>query len=129
MRFKKLFYFLGLLGLFFCGENTSYAQFLYPAKWTFSTEKISDTEYSLLFKVKLDEDWHIYSQFTPPGGPLPMVFSFDKNNCYELIGKVQEPKAHVEFDSTFEVKVFSFDKEVVLKQKVKIKNGSACKIK
>jgi thiol:disulfide interchange protein len=129
MRLKKLFYFFVLVASFFGAENNSYAQFIYPAKWTFSTEKISETEYSLLFKVKLDEDWHIYSQYTPPGGPLPMVFSFDKNKCYELIGKVQEPKAHEEFDSTFEVKVFSFEKEVVLRQKIKIKNGSACKIK
>ncbi|MEP7167914.1 MAG: cytochrome c biogenesis protein CcdA [Bacteroidota bacterium] len=129
MRFKKLFYFFGLLALFFVAENNSYAQFVYPDRWIFSSEKISETEYTLSFKIKMDDGWHTYSQFTPPGGPLPIVFTFEKNSCYELIGKVQEPKAHEEYDSTFGVKIFSFEKEVTLKQKIKIKGGSECKIK
>src|ERR1041384_4279177 len=120
MRLKNLFYLLTRLLLLFVA-NSSFAQFIYPDKWTFTTEKNSDTEYTLVFKVKLDAGWHIYSQFTPAGGPLPMVFTFEKNNCSDLIEKVQEPKAHVEYDSTFEVNVFSFEKEVILKQKIKIK--------
>jgi hypothetical protein len=114
MRFKKLFCFFGLLVLFFVTENSSYAQLIHPYKWTFSTEKNSETEYILFFKIKLDDGWHTYSQFTPVGGPIPMTFTFEKNSCYDLIGKVQEPKAHEEYDSTFEVKIFSFDKEAIL---------------
>jgi thiol:disulfide interchange protein len=129
MRFKKLFFFFVLLILFFVTENNSYAQFVYPDRWIFSTEKISETEYTLSFKINIDDGWHTYSQYTPVGGPLPIVFTFEKNSCYELIGKVAEPKYHEEFDSTFGVKIFSFEKEASLKQKIKIKGGTECKIK
>lgn len=105
------------------------AQFVTPEVWTFTTEKVSDTEYTLLFKIELEQDWHIYSQFTPAGGPLPMVFNFEKNTCYERLGKVAEPKYHEEYDSTFEVKVFTFEHSATFKQKVKIKPGTTCEIK
>ena len=108
--------------------NASYSQILNPAKWTFRVEEKGTDEATLIFKVKLDEGWHIYSQNTPDGGPLPMVFRFDENKCYKLIGKVEEPKPHVEFDSTFGVEVFIYHKEATFKQKVKLKGG-VCEIK
>lgn len=104
------------------------AQLINPAKWTFSVEKGKKDEATLVFQVKLDAEWHMYSQFTPDGGPLPTVFNFEAGNCYERIGKVTEPKPHEDFDSTFMVKVLQFDKTVVFKQKVKLKSGN-CAIK
>jgi len=107
--------------------NTTFSQMLDPAKWSFSVEENGKDEATLIFKVKLDEGWHIYSQYTPDGGPLPMVFKFDESSCYKLNGKVVEPKAHEEYDSTFEVKVLLFDKAVTFRQKVKLKGG-VCEI-
>ena len=66
--------------------------------------------------------------FTPDGGGLPMVFTFEPNKNYELIGKVTEPKPHVEFDSTFGVNILTFEGTAVFTQKVKIK-GSGFSIK
>lgn len=103
------------------------AQILKPAKWTFTIENQSATEATLLLKVKLDKEWHLYSQFTPDGGPLPLVFKFDPSACYELQGKVLEPKPKEEFDSTFGVKVLMFDHEASFRQKVRLKGGT-CKI-
>lgn len=120
---KKIILFFVLL----FSINTSFSQMLDPAKWTFSVEETGKDEATLIFKVKLDEGWHIYSQYTPDGGPLPMVFKFDENNCYELSGKVIEPTAHEEYDSTFEVKVLIFDKAATFKQKIKL-NGGTCEI-
>jgi len=108
--------------------NASFSQILNPAKWTFKVEEKGTDEATLIFKVKLDEGWHIYSQNTPDGGPLPMVVRFDENKCYKLIGKVEEPKPHIEFDSTFGVEVFIYHKEATFKQKVKLKGG-VCEIK
>jgi thiol:disulfide interchange protein DsbD len=103
-------------------------QFLYPAKWTFTAEDKKDGNYELLLKVKLDPNWHIYSQYTPDGGPIPLMFTFDPSGCYSLIGKVLEPKPIEEFDSSFGVNVLMFGKEVTFRQKVKL-NGSSCTIK
>lgn len=108
-----LLFFLLLIGNVF-------GQMIHPAKWTFTKEDNKNGEYTLIFKVKLDPKWHIYSQFTEDGGPLPMVFVFNKSDCYTRIGKVTEPKPHIEFDSLFMVNVSSFESEVILKQKVKV---------
>ncbi|MCX6291276.1 MAG: protein-disulfide reductase DsbD family protein [Bacteroidetes bacterium] len=112
--------------LLFIGSS-SFSQILNPAKWTFSIEQSSKEEATLVFNVKLDKAWHIYSQFTPDGGPLPMVYKFEPNDCYQLSGKVTEPKPHVEFDSTFGVKVWLFTNEATFKQKVKLKK-EGCRI-
>jgi thiol:disulfide interchange protein len=106
----------------------SFAQFLSPVKWSYSVEQTKEGEATLIFKATVQKEWHIYSQFTPDGGPLPMTFTFSPDKCYQLIGKVTEPKPHEEFDSTFGVKVLSFSGEVLLKQKIKF-NSSSCKIK
>jgi hypothetical protein len=39
-----------------------------------------------------------------------------------LVGKVEEPKPHEEFDSTFGVKVLLFSGEITLQQKIKLTN-------
>ncbi len=120
--FKKfLFYILLFI------STASQGQLLYPAKWTFKAAENKSGETELIFKVKLDKGWHIYSQFTPDGGPIPMAFTFEPNGCYQLIGKVIEPKPFVEFDSSFGVNVFGFAEEVILRQKVKL-TGDKCKI-
>lgn len=107
---------------------TSYAQMIYPAKWVFTSEEKKDGKVELQLKVKLDEGWHIYSQHTPEGGPGSMLVSFDPSDCYSRLGKLLEPKPFVEFDSSFEVNVFSFSGEIIFKQLVKL-NEKNCKIK
>ncbi|MCC7231660.1 MAG: thioredoxin family protein [Bacteroidia bacterium] len=107
--------------------HTASAQFSNPATWTFSTEKGNNGETVLVFRVKIEEGWHIFSQFTPDGGPLPTVFTFDPALCYSLQGKVTESKPHEEYDSTFEIKVLLFEKESVFRQKI-LTRGSTCKI-
>jgi len=98
-----------------------------PSSWNYTVEEKSGSEATLLFRLKLDKGWHVYSQNTPDGGPLPMVYKFNPSNCYELIGKCTEPVPHEEFDSIFGVKVMTFDGEIGFRQKVKIKDDN-CKI-
>lgn len=96
-----------------------WAQQLDPAKWSYSVKELSDTEAELVFTAKIDDGWHLYSQYTDPAGPLPIVFEFTKNADYELVGKVQEPKPHEEMDPLFDCVVKSFSGTVVFRQKVK----------
>src|SRR5688572_19368053 len=107
--------------------NFSFAQVLSPVKWTLTVEE-NGTEATLNFKAIIEEGWHIYSQFTPDGGPLPTVFTFEENACYQLEGKVSEPRPHEEFDPTFEVKVLTLDGQPAFTQKIKLKEGP-CTIK
>jgi len=117
---KKIFipFLLFLVALVFASFQGQ-SQILNPVKWKYETKSISNNEFELIFHAVLDKDWHLYSQFTPDGGPLPLFFEFEKSDKYELLGKVEEPKPHKEYDETFEVDVLSFDKKVDFVQKVK----------
>ncbi len=115
---KKIFL-LGLIVLMGLFGNTASAQQLDPAKWTYSVKETSATEAELVFTAKIDDGWHLYSQYTDPAGPLPIVFDFTKSADYELVGKVQEPKPHEELDPLFDCVVKSFSGTVVFRQKVK----------
>ncbi len=115
---KKRF-FISLLALF-AVANISFAQVLNPTKWSFSTKKVSDSEVELIFSLSLESGWHIYSQYTDPNGPLPMVFTFKESPNYKRIDKVVEPKVTKSFDDVFKVNVSYFSNKAVFKQKIKV---------
>jgi DsbC/DsbD-like thiol-disulfide interchange protein len=123
-QMKKLIFLVLLISM----SKVASSQTIHPDKWTFSSNYSSKGEAELLFKLKLDKDWHVYSQNTPDGGPLSMLYKFEPSACYELIGKCIEPTPKEEYDSSFMMKVLIFDKEVTFHQKVKLKN-SACTVK
>ncbi|MBC7641717.1 MAG: thioredoxin family protein [Flavobacterium sp.] len=106
------------------------AQILNPVKWSSKTEKISETEFNLIVSGKIDDDWHVYSQFTPDGGSLPMMIEFiNQKNNFELVGKTKESPYKKGFNDVFGVNEFYFEKAVTLTQKVKIINTKIDKIK
>ncbi len=109
---------------------TANAQVLQPVKWTSKTEKISDNEFNLIVTGKIDPEWHVYSQFTPEGGSLPMFLTFENQKSnYELIGQAKESPYKKSFNETFEADEYYFEKTVTVTQKVKITNPKATKIK
>lgn len=107
---------------------TGYSQILEPVKWSFKANRINDTEAELQFTATIDNHWHLYSQDVPEGGPRPTIFTFDKSNSFQLVGKVVEPKAIEEYDPNFEMKVKYFSNKVTFKQKIKIVSNKPFKI-
>ena len=80
-----------------------------PATWAHEVNKISDLEYELVFKGKIAEGWHVYSQYTAEGGSLPSEFTFEKSGeDYELIGKTTESETIREYSDIFEVEETCF---------------------
>ena len=115
-----------LLLFFLLFIGNVFGQLIQPGKWSFSKEENKNGEYTLIFKLKIDPEWHAYAQSQPPGGPDKMEFTFKKSDCYQRIGKVVEPKPHIRFDSIFMIDEHTFDNEVIFKQKIKV--NSNCKI-
>jgi thiol:disulfide interchange protein len=106
------------------------AQVLSPVKWTNKIEKVSETEFNLIASGTIQEGWHVFSQFTPDGGSLPMVLNFkDIKGNYELIGKAKESPYKKVFSEVFEVDEYLFENKVTITQKVKIVNPKTTKIK
>jgi thiol:disulfide interchange protein len=111
----------------FSGNLKLKAQDLHSS-WTFSSNKISDCEYELIFKAKIDKTWHLYSQIADPSGegPLPTVFMFDKSGDYELVGKTIEPTPHTVAEPAFDgLVVRYFEDEAIFKQKIKVKSNKS----
>jgi thiol:disulfide interchange protein DsbD len=120
---KKLFLFLMMmLPVFFAG-----AQIINPTHWSFSVSKKNlkaGDEAELVFKVKLDPTWHLYSNdFDPNLGPKVSVFKFNPSKEYKLIGAVKPIGAVEEYDEIFEGKVRLFHHHAEFRQKVKILAG------
>lgn len=99
--------------------GTSISQILEPVKWNFSTEKITDDEYELIFTADIDPTWYLYSQdisISPPA----TVFAFEPADGYELIGGVVEADAIEKYDPNFEMVLKFFEDQAVFRQKVKL---------
>ncbi|WP_291128577.1 protein-disulfide reductase DsbD family protein [Flavobacterium sp. UBA7682] len=115
---KALFFLFSFLA--FANIN---AQIVNPVKWTTKVEKISDTEFNLVMEGKIEDNWHVYSQFTPENGPLAAEFKFKEvKGNYELVGKVKESPYKKQYNDVFEVDEYYFEKNVTFTQKVKITN-------
>jgi thiol:disulfide interchange protein len=99
------------------------AQVLDPAKWTTAIEKKSETNYVLTFNAVIEKDWHIYSQFTPDGGPLPLEITFkDQKGNFELVGKAKESKTTTAFNDVFGVNETFFHDKAQIQQEIKLVN-------
>ena len=99
------------------------AQILDPVKWTTKIEKKSENNYLLTFNGVIESGWHMYSQFTPDGGPLPLeiIFKNQKGN-FNLVGKAKEGKTTTAYNDVFEVNETFFVKTALIQQEIGITN-------
>ena len=98
-------------------------------KWTFSAKKLADNSYEIHLKASLDEGWHIYSQATPQGGPLPTKITFVKNPLLMFLGAIKE-NGNIEryHDQTFDVEVTAYADSVDFVQLVRLRGKAKTSI-
>ena len=119
-KFLRLITFLVMLVPF-----VAKAQILEPVQWTVETEKLNKNEYNIVFKAEIEDGWHLYSQNTPFGGPMPLYFEFIDTLGIERQGGVAEPKAIVHYSDIFEIDEHFFENEAVFTQRVKLLDDAA----
>jgi thiol:disulfide interchange protein len=97
---------------------------LNPVSWNFTSKKVSETEYDLVFKATIQQGWHIYSQFVKDGGPNPTLIEV-KNA--EKMGKATEVGSHKNehFDKMFDMQLIDFEQDATFTQRVKVKDANA----
>ena len=102
------------------------AQIQNPVKWDISSQKLSENEYQIVFKAKIDAGWHIFSQYLPKGNySMPTSFVFDNMTDVELVDTVREiSQVIVEKDVYAGAMVRYFCNEAVFIQSVKSKGPS-----
>jgi thiol:disulfide interchange protein DsbD len=99
------------------------AQIKDPVKWKATSKKVA-TGYDVTITAMLPKPWHIYSQHTGDGGPIPTNFKFAKNPLVTFNGGVKEVgKLKEEYDKNFDTKVKYFGDQVTFVQNVKVKGN------
>ncbi len=114
---KKIFF--GILITFIaCNAKTQST----PVKWDFAAVKKTEKVYELTITATVPKPWHIYSQTTPDGGPVPTSFSFKKNPLITLTGTPKEiGKLKTVHDENFGIDVKYYSNEVEFVQTINLK--------
>ncbi len=103
-------------------SNILFAQIQNPVQWTAISKKVADKTYEIHLTANINKGWHIYSQTTPDGGPVPTTISFTKNSLLVLRGNAKEVgKLEKHFEPLFNVDVKQFSNNVDFVQTVKLK--------
>lgn len=95
-----------------------------PVNWTSTAVKAGENQYKVTIVATVPAPWHIYSQHTPDGGPVPTSFSFTKNPLVSLVGKTTEKgELKTTHDKNFGVDVKYYGDKVAFTQIVKVKGN------
>lgn len=118
MNMKKYIF----LYLFLMIALFNYAQIQKPVKWNYSAKKLNPTTYEVHLTASIDGKWHIYSQTTPDGGPIPTSIKFNTNPLIRLQGATKEVgKLQQKHEPLFDLDVKQFGNKVDFVQMVKLK--------
>lgn len=113
---RKIIFSLGLLFT----SLLIHAQIFNPVSWSTELVPLENGEFELRMLAEIEEGWHLYSQHLPnDDGPIATEFTFKTTDNFQLIGKVEEPKAKTEYDPNFDMDLNYFEKKVTFTQKIK----------
>ncbi|CAM4051830.1 protein-disulfide reductase DsbD family protein [Gillisia hiemivivida] len=121
-----------LFFIVFITSLSTFGQVMEPPDWEVSVakgnSKPGDTVV-ISFKVKIPEDWYLYSSdFDPELGPMITEINFTKNNDYEIIGDLIPIGSKEKYDELWEGKYTYFIGEAEFQQRVKLlKNNPVIK--
>ncbi|RXK83050.1 protein-disulfide reductase DsbD domain-containing protein [Filimonas effusa] len=116
---KKLVW---LLALLLTVSATVHAQVKDPVKWTFTAKKKTGNTYEVVISAVFAKPWHLYSQSTPDGGPIPTKITFKKNPLVTVTGSPKEVGTlKVDHDENFGVDVKYFSEKVDFVQTITLK--------
>ena len=114
----KTFLFL----LFAAFATTAATAQLSPVNWEFSAEKVADGTFDVTITADIQDGWHVYSQFTPDGGPVPTSVTIDAGEKVHTAKETGERSEHM--DELFGVEVIDFSNTFTIEQRVKVPAGA-----
>tara|TARA_B100001142_G_scaffold329833_1_gene394612 strand:+ start:815 stop:2824 length:2010 start_codon:yes stop_codon:yes gene_type:complete len=110
----------------------SYAQIIDPVVWNFSKKQISENQIELQFTANIEENWHLYSQFTGQyfhdDGPVPTSFSFTESDSYLRKDSVIEDPPIEEYDPIWGETLKYYEGEVTFRQIIEVLTNAPFKI-
>ena len=107
-----------------CITASAAAQIQDPVDWTYSVKKISAGTYTFTATANIEGDWHIYSQTTGKGGPVPTKINFNKNPLITVVGSTKEVgKVKQVYDELFKTNVRFIGETATYTQTIKVRGG------
>lgn len=94
-----------------------------PIRWAFTSQKIGEGQFEIRIKAIVGAPWHIYSQSTPPDGPMPTTVKFHPNPLIKLEGKTKEEGKMVsKYEEVFGIKVYYYEGQVEFVQRIRVRD-------
>ncbi len=101
-----------------------------PVVWSTSVEKISETEYDLIFNAKILDQWHLYSQYNPEDASLPLEITIPESETgFILKGKAKESKTHTAYTEVWKKEEIFFKEKATITQRIELTNKETTKVK
>lgn len=95
-----------------------------PVSWNYEAKKKSADTYEVVITADVERPWHLYSQKTGKGGPIPTSIRIKPNPLVKVLGPAKEiGKLEKTFDENFKTNVLYFSDKVQFVQTVKVKGG------
>lgn len=117
---KKIFSILAVI----CISFSVSAQIQDPVDWSYSVKKVSADTYTFTATANIEGDWHIYSQTTGKGGPVPTKINFNKNPLVTIVGATKEiGKVQQVYDELFKTNVRFIGETATYTQTIKVPGG------
>lgn len=106
-----------------------HAQIENPVQWSYAAKKVNDKVYQVVITATVPKPWHIYSQYTPDGGPKPTKIEFTKNPLLIVTGAPKENGTlKTVHDNNFGVDVKYFGDKVEFVQTIQLKAAAKTSI-
>jgi thiol:disulfide interchange protein DsbD len=100
-----------------------------PVKWSYSSVKKDNNTYEVKLTASINSGWHLYSQTTPDGGPLPTKIEFNKNPLLNMDGNIKElGKMVTKYEDVFGIDTKYYADKVEFVQTVKLKGKAKTNI-
>lgn len=91
--------------------------------WSFTVEKVNDSEAYIVANAKLKNGWHIFSVNHDPAKAdftgYPTTFKFQSNKNYKLVGQLIDGKKPITHNDELGTSLY-FEKNGVFKQKIQV---------
>jgi thiol:disulfide interchange protein len=123
--FPRWIYFLVI---FFFISFQGFSQIYHPVSWSYSSKNLPNGEVDLIFKASIESGWHLYSQDIDSSPPAT-EFTFEPDNSYKRVGKVEESKTFKEYDPNFEMTLKYFASTAVFTQRIKLLTSEPVTVK
>ncbi|WP_233131768.1 protein-disulfide reductase DsbD family protein [Robiginitalea sediminis] len=92
-----------------------------PVAWSQSVERVNDTTLVLVMQAEIEEGWHLYTQYSNPGGAMPAEFEFvAEGEGYRRNGPVQEGQTYTAYNDIFGVEETFYKENGAFRQEITV---------